>query len=73
MQKKKSLYQRIRFPGVVISQTVRCYFRFQLSLRDIEELLFERGVVVSHETSRCWCRFWCEKFGASFTHRAKGF
>jgi transposase-like protein len=30
---------------------VRWYFRFQLSLRDIEELLFERGVIVSYETS----------------------
>jgi hypothetical protein len=29
---------------------VRCYFRFQLSLRDIEEFLFERGVVVSYES-----------------------
>ena len=35
-----------RFPAVVISQAVRWYFRFQLSLRDIEELLLERGVVV---------------------------
>jgi putative transposase len=34
---------------------VRWYFRFQLSLRDIEELLFERGVIVSHETVRRWC------------------
>jgi hypothetical protein len=34
---------------------VRWYFRFQLSLRDIEELLFERGVTVSYETVRRWC------------------
>ncbi|MGF6851373.1 IS6 family transposase [Paraburkholderia sp. CI3] len=42
-------------------------FRFQLSLRDIQELLFERGVVVSHETVRRWC----DKFGARFAHRVK--
>ena len=54
MQKKKSLYHGHRFPAVVISQAVRWYFRFQLSLRDIEELLFERGVVVSYETIRRW-------------------
>jgi putative transposase len=36
-------------------------------MRDIEELLFERGVVVSYETIRRWC----DKFGASFAHRAK--
>ena len=68
MAKKKSLYHGHRFPAEVISQAVRWYFRFQLSLRDIEELLFERGVVVSYETIRRWC----DKFGASFAHRAKG-
>jgi putative transposase len=68
MQKKKSLYHGHRFPAVVISQAVRWYFRFQLSLRDIEELLFERGVVVSYETIRRWS----DKFGASFAHGAKG-
>ncbi|MGF6812928.1 hypothetical protein OKW30_008145 [Paraburkholderia sp. Clong3] len=47
MKKTKSLYHGHRFPASVISHAVRWYFRFQLSLRDIEELLFERGVVVS--------------------------
>ena len=42
-------------------------FRFQLSLRDIEELLFERGVTVTYETIRCWC----DKFGKGFAHRVK--
>ena len=41
--------------------------RHQLSLRDIEELLFERGVVVSYETIRRWC----DKFGAGFARRVK--
>ena|SRR5450830_1090393 len=68
MQKTtRSLYHGHRFPAVVISQAVRWYFRFQLSLRDIEELLFERGIVVSYETIRRWCAL-----GASFAHRAKG-
>ncbi len=39
----------------------------QLSLRDIEELLFERGVTVTYETIRCWC----DKFGKGFAHRVK--
>ena len=47
MQTSKPLYHRHRFPDAVISRAVRWYFRFQLSLRDIEELLFERGVVVN--------------------------
>jgi transposase-like protein len=67
MKKAKSLYHGHRFPAAVISCAVRWYFRFQLSLRDIEELLFERGVIVSYETIRRWC----DKFGASFAHRVK--
>jgi putative transposase len=39
MKKAKSLYHGHRFPAVVISCAVRWYFRFNLSLRDIEELL----------------------------------
>jgi putative transposase len=64
----RSLYHGHRFPAAVISQAVRWYFCFQLSLRDIEELLFERGIVVSYETIRRWC----DKFGASFALRVKG-
>ena len=48
MKKSKSLDHGRRFPAAVISCAVRRYFRFQLSLRDIEELLFERGVVVTY-------------------------
>ncbi|MGF6506206.1 transposase-like protein [Paraburkholderia sp. 32] len=51
----------------VISHAVRWFFRFQLSLRDIEELLFERGVVVSHEAIRRWT----DKFGAGFARQIK--
>jgi putative transposase len=53
--KTKSLYHGHRFPAVVICCAVRWYCRFSLSLRDVEELLFERGVVVTYETNRCWC------------------
>jgi putative transposase len=67
MQNSKPLYRGHRFPTEVISCAVRWYFRFQLSLRDIEELLFERGVVVTYETIQCWC----DKFGKGFAHRVK--
>jgi putative transposase len=67
MKKTKSLYHGHRFPAVVISCAVRWYFRFSLSLRDVEELLLERGVVVTYETIRCWC----DKFGAALAHCAK--
>jgi putative transposase len=67
MKKTKSLCHGHRFPAGVIICAVRWYFRFQLCLRDIEELLFERGVIVTYETIRCWC----DKFGKGFVHRAK--
>ncbi|WP_430869835.1 hypothetical protein [Cupriavidus basilensis] len=59
MKKTSSLYHGHRFPAVVISSAVRWYLRFNLSLLDIEELPFERGVVVSYKTIRCWRdKFW---------------
>jgi putative transposase len=50
MTKRKSFYQGHRFPATVISHEVRSYFWFKLSLRDVGELLLERGVTVSYET-----------------------
>lgn len=52
-------YKRHRFPPEVIRQAVWLYFRFTLSLRDVEDLLAERGIDVSYETVRCWV----DKFG----------
>ncbi len=52
-------YKRHRFPPEIIAHAVWLYFRFALSYRDVEELLAERGVVVTYETIRQWCR----KFG----------
>ncbi|MDP2618770.1 MAG: IS6 family transposase [Hyphomicrobiales bacterium] len=47
-------FKRHRFPADVIRYAVWLYFRFTLSLRDVEELLAQRGVEVSNETIRCW-------------------
>jgi putative transposase len=47
-------YKRHRFPPEIIAHAVWLYFRFPLSLRLIEEMLIERGVVVSYETIRQW-------------------
>ncbi|MDB5526879.1 MAG: family insertion sequence transposase protein [Rhizobium sp.] len=38
-----------RFPPQIIAHAVWLYFRFPLSLRLVEELLLERGIVVSYE------------------------
>ncbi|MCA3735400.1 MAG: IS6 family transposase, partial [Phenylobacterium sp.] len=43
-------FKRHRFPADVIRQAVWLYFRFTLSIRDVEELLAQRGIEVSRET-----------------------
>jgi putative transposase len=48
-------YKGFRFRAAVISCAVRWYHRFNLSLRDVEELLLERGVTVTYESVRNWC------------------
>jgi putative transposase len=60
-------YKRHRFPPDIISYSVWLYYRFNLSHRDIEDLLAERGVTVSYET----IRLWCIKFGAIYSRRLK--
>ncbi|MEV0695532.1 IS6 family transposase [Streptomyces sp. NPDC050388] len=58
------LYQGHRYPVEIISHCVWLYHRFPLSFREIEELMLERGVLVSHETVRRWCA----KFGQAYAH-----
>jgi len=58
----KSPYRGYRFPPEIISYAVWLYHRFTLNLRDIEDLLAERGVTVSYET----IRHWCTKFGLQY-------
>ncbi|MEV5205585.1 IS6 family transposase [Streptomyces sp. NPDC053720] len=53
-----------RYPGEVISHCVWLYFRFPLSFREVEELMLERGVIVSYETVRRWCL----KFGQQYAN-----
>ncbi len=49
-------YQRHRCPPASISHAVWRYCRFALRYRDVAELLAERGVLVTDETVRQWCR-----------------
>src|ERR671929_2417431 len=60
-------YKNHRFPGDIISHGVWLYYRFTLSYRDVEELLFERGITVSHEAIRKWCR----KFGQQYANQLR--
>jgi putative transposase len=48
-------YKGYRFPPVILSHGVWLSFRFSLSYRDVEELLAQRGMVVTYETVRQWC------------------
>jgi putative transposase len=43
-------YKGYRFPSEIISHAVWLYFRFSLSFRDVEELLAQRGIIVTYET-----------------------
>jgi len=57
-------YKRHRFPPEIIGHAIWLYFRFALSYRDVEELLAERGVILTYETVRQWCR----KFGQAYAN-----
>ncbi|EIM29899.1 IS6 family transposase [Microvirga lotononidis] len=60
-------YKRHRFPPQIIAHAVWLYFRFPLSLRLVEEMLLERGIIVSYETVRRWAL----KFGPDYARRLK--
>jgi len=60
-------YKRHRFPPDIISYAVWLYYRFNLSHRDVEDLLAQRGITVSREA----IRLWFIKFGALYTRRLK--
>jgi transposase-like protein len=60
-------YSGYRFPSQIISYAVWAYYRFCLSFRGVEDLLAERGIIVSYETIRQWC----EKFGLHYARRLK--
>ncbi len=62
-----NIYKRHRFPPDIISYAVWLYFRFNLSYRDIDDLLAERGINVSREA----IRLWCNKFGTLYARRLK--
>ncbi len=67
MNRSISLYKRHRFPSEIIQHAVWLYYRFNLSYRDIEDLLAERGIEVIYES----IRLWCNKFGPKYVKRLK--
>ena len=67
MKLSKSIYKRHRFPAEIIQHTVWLYYRFNLSHRDIEDLLAKRGIALSYEA----VRLWCNKFGKEYVRRLR--
>jgi putative transposase len=61
------LYKRYRFPPEIIQYAVWLYHRFNLSHRDIEDLMSQRGIEVSYES----IRLWCNKFGPRYAQRLR--
>jgi putative transposase len=57
-------YKGFRYPVEIISHCVWLYHRFPLSFREVEEMMMARGVLVTYETIRQWCR----KFGQTYAN-----
>ncbi|MFF3959845.1 IS6 family transposase [Streptomyces sp. NPDC001890] len=64
MDRTSPSYKGHRYPAEIISHCVWLYHRFPLSFREVEELMLQRGVLVSHETVRRWCA----KFGQAYAN-----
>jgi putative transposase len=67
MRRSSTIYKRHQFSPEIIQYAVWLYHRFNLSHRDVEDLLAERGIVVSYES----IRLWCIKFGSRYARRLK--
>ena len=65
----KISYAGYRFPPEIIQQAVWLYVRFTLSFRDVEDLLAERGIMVSYETVRRWVNHFGPKIAADLRKR----
>ena len=59
---KLSIFRYFKTSPEVIRLTVIMYVRFPLSLRNVEDLLHERGIDICHET----VRYWWNRFGPTF-------
>ena len=64
-----SSYRGYRFPPEIIAHAVWLYFRFSLSFRDVEDLLAQRGIIVTYETIRQWCRTFGRAYAIRLRHR----
>ena len=68
-----NIYKRHRFPPEIISYAVWLYFRFNLSHRVIEDLLAQRGIIVSYESIRSGCIKFGQRYARRFKRRHQGY
>jgi putative transposase len=73
MKTSNRLYKRHRFPSEIIQYAVWLYFKFNLSHRDIEDLLAERGIQVSYEAIRLWCNKFGPNYAAKLRRKHQGY
>jgi len=71
--KNTNIYKQYRFPSEIIQYIVWLYYRFNLSHRDIEDLLAERGINVSYEAIRLWCIRFGPKYAARLKKKHQGY
>jgi putative transposase len=69
MTPEPATYPGHRFPVKIISHAVWLYHVFSLSLRDVELILAERGIDVTHESIRNWCLTFCSTFARKLRRR----
>jgi transposase-like protein len=65
---RPAIFQGRHFEPEIIATCVRWYLRFSLSLRNVEEMMAERGLMVDHTTF--WG--WCQKYGPIIYQRLRG-
>jgi putative transposase len=70
---KSTMYKRYRFPPAIIQYAVWLYYRFNVSHRDIEDILAQRGIIVTHESIRLWCNKFGTKYAARLRKRHQGY
>jgi len=73
MKSSKLTYKRHRFPAEIIQYAVWLYHRFNLSHRDIEDLLAKRGIAVSYEAIHLWCNKFGPRFARNLRRKHQGY
>jgi len=67
------MYKRHRFPPEIIQYVVWLYHRFNLSHRDVEGFMMQRGIAVSYEAIRLWCNNFSSKYARRLRQKHQGY